>query len=60
MTALPNPIRNDEDHADAIKRLSELMDIEIADGSAEDAEFKLLVSIIRDYEQTISLNEGAV
>lgn len=47
-----NPLIDGSDHAIAVARLSELMDMDITAGSAEEAEFELLVPLIQSYEQT--------
>lgn len=47
-----NPLIDGSDHAIAVARLSELMDMDLTAGSAEEAEFELLVLLIQSYEQT--------
>lgn len=42
-----NPLIDGSDHAIAVARLSELMDMDLTAGSAEEAEFELLVLLIQ-------------
>ena len=45
-------LKTDGDHAVAVARLSELMDMDPAAGTAEEAELELLALLIQSYEQT--------
>jgi HTH-type transcriptional regulator / antitoxin HigA len=45
-------LKTDGDHAAAVARLSELMDKDPAQGSADDAELELLALLIQSYEQS--------
>lgn len=52
MSAQIRVLKTDGDHAVAVARLSELMDKDSAEGSAEAAELELLALLIQSYEQT--------
>lgn len=52
MSAQIRVLKTDGDHAAAVARLSELMDMDPAEGSGEAAELELLALLIQSYEQT--------